>query len=52
MITIITNIVSLIYLVLISIIYYTKKKAKSEENRIYSIMLIASIIGNILDPLS
>ena len=52
MITIITNIVSLIYLVLISIIYYSKKKAKSEENRIYSIMLIASIIGNILDPLS
>ena len=52
MITIITNIVSLIYLALISIIYYSKKKAKSEENRIYSIMLIASIIGNILDPLS
>ena len=52
MITIITNIVSLIYLVLISIIYYSKKKAKSEENRIYSIMLIVSIIGNILDPLS
>ena len=52
MITIITNIVSLIYLVLISIIYYSKKKPKSEENRIYSIMLIASIIGNILDPLS
>lgn len=52
MITIITNIVSLIYLALISIIYYSKKKTKSEENRIYSIMLIASIIGNILDPLS
>ena len=40
---------SLIYLVLISTIYFGKKKINSIDNRIYSTILIVSMIGLLLD---
>ena len=45
-------IISFIYLVLVMIIYFVKKKIKTKENKIFSILLVTSLIGIILDFLS
>ncbi len=42
---------NLIYLTLIAIIYCTKKKQNTEDNKLYKIILITSIIGLIIDML-
>ncbi len=41
--------VALLYIVLVAIVFYKKKKLKSAENKLYSMLLLASIIGVILD---
>ena len=45
-------IISFIYLVLVMIIYFVKKKIKTKENKIFSILLVTSLIGIIIDFLS
>ena len=45
-------IISFIYLVLVMIIYFVKNKIKTKENKIFSILLVTSLIGIIIDFLS
>ena len=42
---IIFSLCSFIYMILISCIYFQRKKIKNEENKIYSILIITNIIG-------
>ena len=42
-------IMSLIYLLLIAAIYFSKKKIDSLDNRIYAITIITNIFGLVLD---
>ncbi len=42
-------IISFIYLILVMIIYFSKEKIKSSENKIYSILLVVSLVGIIID---
>ena len=44
--------VSFIYLLLVMIIYFIKEKIKTKENKIYSMIIITSFIGIILDFIS
>ena len=40
---------SLLYSIMISIIYFSKKKIQNTENRIYRFMMIINIIGLLLE---
>ena len=42
-------VVSLIYLLLTGITYYSKKRLKNEENKIYNYMVITTFIGILLE---
>lgn len=44
--------ISFIYLLLVMIIYFIKEKIKTKENKIYSMIIITSFIGIILDFIS
>lgn len=46
------NSISLLFIILISIIYFTKERINLEENRIYSLLLISSIAGLSLNAVS
>ena len=40
---------SLVYLVLIAVIYFSKKRLDNYDNKLYSIILIINIFGLVLD---
>ena len=40
---------SLVYLVLIAVIYFSKKRLDNYDNKLYSIILIVNIFGLVLD---
>ena len=40
---------SLLYSIMISIVYFSKKKIKNTENSIYSFMMIINVIGLLLE---
>ena len=43
---------SFMYIVLLCFAYFSKKRIKSDENKIYSLLIIANIFGIILDVFS
>ena len=45
-------VISFIYLMLVMIIYFQKKKIKTIENKIFSILLVTSLCGIIIDFIS
>ncbi len=52
MISVTVSILSFIYTFLIFIVFFSKKRLENKENKIYSYMLIASMIGISLDGIS
>ncbi len=49
MLTVILSISSLIYIGIIAMAYFLKKRIQSEENYVYSLILISNIVGLIID---
>ena len=43
------QICSLFYIVLLMIIFFSKDKIKSKENKIFSILIVSNFIGLLLD---
>lgn len=43
---------SFMYIVLLGVVYFSKKRIKSDENKIYSLLIITNIFGILLDILS
>ena len=52
MVSMAINIISGIYLLLISLFYFSKRRVNTKENRIYTAMLITSVIGIFIDCLT
>ena len=52
MISLVASLVSSIYIILICLVYFSKKRINSIENTIFSYMLIASVFGIVFDSLS
>ena len=48
-ISVIMSIVSLIYITIIALAYFTKKRFNSKENQLYDFLLLTSIVGLIID---
>ena len=42
-------IISFIYLILVMIIYFSKKKINTSENKVYSILLTVTLLGVVID---
>ena len=49
MISVILQLVSFLYIFLISIIYFSKNRVDNLENRIYSRLIVSNLIGLIFD---
>ena len=41
--------ISLVYILLISIIYFSKKRIDNYDNKIYSVIILVNIVGIIID---
>ena len=52
MISITASIFSFIYIILVTLVYFSKGRIKNKENKIYTNILITSLIGIFLDSIS
>ena len=46
------SICSLVYIGLLIVIYFCKKRVKSEENKIYSLIIITTFVGVVAENIS
>ena len=52
MIGIVLQVTSLIYIAMLAIVYFSKKRMDSLENKVFSILIMTNIFGLIIDVVS